>query len=203
MSFESFKSIAEVLREYAISSSNARFVQMLPFAIPESFKTNLAFCQTEMIFDESETAICEMILFPTLMTVYQQHYENLVLWSHKTLTYDDRLTGIPDYMIAKRSPLGKVASDRPYFVAVEAKKDDFVKGWGQCLAQMIAMQKLNETPEIPVYGIVTNGQLWQFGRLIHQDFNREIQGYTIYDIDTLMSALNFLFQSLEPIESIL
>ena len=66
---------------------------------------------------------------------------------------------------------------------------------------MIAMQKLNETPEIPVYGIVTNGQLWQFGRLIHQDFHREIQGYTIYDIDTLMSALNFLFQNLEPIES--
>ena len=57
MSFESFKSIAEVLREYAISSSNARFVQMLPFAIPESFKTNLAFCQTEMIFDESEAAV--------------------------------------------------------------------------------------------------------------------------------------------------
>ena len=102
-------------------------------------------------------------------------------------------------MVAKRSPLGKVVLDQPYFVAVEAKKDDFIKGWGQCLAQMVAMQKLNDRPEQPVYGIVTNGQLWQFGKLINHTFTKETQGYALYDLDALMAALNFLFQRCEDL----
>jgi hypothetical protein len=199
MAFDSFKSIAEVLTEYQITSTDARILEPKPFTIPDSFRENLAFYQAELTFDESESAVCEMIIFPILSTVYRQHYQKLSLWSHKTITYDNTLTGIPDYILAKRSPLGKVVFDKPYFTAVEAKRDDFIKGWGQCLAQMVAMQKLNETPDKPVYGIVTNGQLWQFGRLIHQEFHREIQGYTIFDLDTLMAVLNFLFQQCEAL----
>ena len=37
------------------------------------------------------------------------------------------------FFFAKRSPLGPVR-DRPYVLFVEAKKDDFDAGWGQCLA---------------------------------------------------------------------
>lgn len=59
------------------------------------------------------------------------------------------------------------------------------------------MQKMNDRPEQPVYGIVTNGQLWQFGKLTNQTFVKEIQGYALYDLDALMSALNFLFQRCE------
>ncbi len=199
MSFDSFKSIADVLTEYQITSTSDRFLASLTFPIPDSFRNDLAFYQTELTFDESESAVCEMILFPILSTVYRQHYQKLSLWSHKAITYDDRLTGIPDYMVAKRSPLGKVVLDQPYFVAVEAKKDDFIKGWGQCLAQMVAMQKLNDRPEQPVYGIVTNGQLWQFGQLVNQTFIKEIQGYALYDLDALMAALNFLFQRCEDL----
>ena len=199
MSFDSFKSIAEVLTEYQITSTSDRFLASLEFPIPDSFRNNLAFYQAELTFDESESAVCEMILFPILSTVYRQHYQKLSLWSHKAITYDDRLTGIPDYILAKRSPLGKVVLDQPYFVAVEAKKDDFIKGWGQCLAQMVAMQKMNDRPEQPVYGMVTNGQLWQFGKLINQSFVKEIQGYALYDLDALMSALNFLFQQCEDL----
>ena len=199
MSFDSFKSIAEVLTEYQITSTSDRFLAPLTFPIPDSFRNDLAFYQAELTFDESESAVCEMILFPILSTVYRQHYQKLSLWSHKAITYDDRLTGVPDYMVAKRSPLGKVVLDQPYFVAVEAKKDDFIKGWGQCLAQMVAMQKLNDRLEQPVYGIVTNGQLWQFGKLINQTFIKEIQGYALYDLDALMAALNFLFQRCEDL----
>ena len=199
MSFDSFESIAEVLTEYQITSTSDRFLASLNFPIPDSFRNDLAFYQAELTFDESEAAVCEMILFPILSTVYRQHYQKLSLWSHKAITYDDRLNGIPDYMVAKRSPLGKVVLDQPYFVTVEAKKDDFIKGWGQCLAQMVAMQKMNDCPEQPVYGIVTNGQLWQFGKLIKQTFIKEIQGYALYDLDTLMAALNSLFQQCEDL----
>ncbi len=48
---------------------------------------------------------------------------------------------------------------------VEAKQDNFEAGWAQCLAEMIAAQRLNETAQIIIYGIVSNGNLWQFGKL--------------------------------------
>lgn len=197
MSFDSFKSIAEVLTAYQITSEDAHFLGAEAFLIPDSVRDNLAFYQAELSFDESESAVCEMIIFPILSTVYRQHYQRLTLWSHKTISYDDQLTGIPDYMVAKRSPLGKVVLDKPYFATVEAKKDDFSKGWGQCLAQMVAMQKINQYLDQPVYGIVTNGQLWQFGRLMNQQFTKDIQSYVLYDLDGLMAALNFLFQCCE------
>ena len=61
---------------------------------------------------DSEYAACEMIIFPILAEVYYHHRQKFVLWSHNTLTYDDRLTGIPNYTLAKRSPLGKVIWDK-------------------------------------------------------------------------------------------
>jgi hypothetical protein len=197
MAFDSFKSIAEVLTAYQITSKDTHFLGTEPFSVPDSVRADLAFYQAELSFDESESAVCEMIIFPILSTVYRQHYQRLTLWSHKTITYDEQLTGIPVYMMAKRSPLGKVVLDKPYFVAVEAKKDDFSKGWGQCLAQLVAMQKINDKPEQPVYGIVTNGQLWQFGRLFDRQFTKELQSYVLSDLDELMAALNFLFQCCE------
>ncbi|MEM7532734.1 MAG: hypothetical protein AAF639_11205 [Chloroflexota bacterium] len=55
--------------------------------------------------------------------------------------------------------------DKPLLIIVEAKQDNFTQGWGQCLAAIVAAQKINETAEIEIFGIVTTGQMWQFGRL--------------------------------------
>ena len=71
-------------------------------------------------------------------------------------------SGIPDYIIAKSSPLGKEVMDMPMLVMIEAKKDDFDEGWGQCLAQLNLAQQLNHQA-FRVYGIVSNGEVWQFG----------------------------------------
>ena len=48
---------------------------------------------------------------------------------------------------------------------VEAKKDDFDAAWGQCLAAMIAAQRLNDRPACVVHGGVSNGRVWYFGKL--------------------------------------
>ena len=64
---------------------------------------------------------------------------------------------------------------------------------------MLAMQKLNKNPEQPVYGIVTNGEIWQFGNLTHQTFIQERKSYTLNYLNDLMAALNFLFQRCEEL----
>jgi hypothetical protein len=48
---------------------------------------------------------------------------------------------------------------------VEAKKDDFEGGWGQCLAAMLAAQMINGDDQLILQGSVSNGDVWQFGRL--------------------------------------
>ncbi|MEQ9354606.1 hypothetical protein [Coleofasciculus chthonoplastes] len=58
-----------------------------------------------------------------LKEVWKAYRRNFLLWSHQALTYDENLSGTPDYIVAKRSPLGTVVFDKPYFVVVEAKKE--------------------------------------------------------------------------------
>ena len=75
------------------------------------------------------------------------------------ITYDDVLSGTPDYFISTRSELGKLVVGTPLIMLVEAKKNDFEVGWGQCLAELVAAQKINEDTEHPVFGIVSDGTL--------------------------------------------
>ncbi len=168
-------------------------MEPLPLEISDTFRDDLAFTIQDFNVEGSEYGVCEGIIFPILKTVYRNYRDSFVLWSHTTLTYDNNLTGIPDYILASRSPLGKRIFKQPYFVAIEAKRDDFIKGWGQCLAEMVAIQKLNENPDQIVYGMVSNGTLWQFGMLDHQVFTKDITSYTVSDLDRLMAAVNALF----------
>jgi hypothetical protein len=193
MSFESYRSIAQVVEEFQITTIDRDFLELLPLEISDVFREDLAFTLKAFNVDGSEYGVCETVIFPILKTVYRHYHETFVLWSHRTLTYDSNLTGIPDYILASRSPLSKTIFKQPYFVAIEAKRDDFVKGWGQCLAELVAIQKLNENPNQTVYGIVTNGQFWQFGMLHQQTFTKNLADYSISDLDRLMAAVNALF----------
>jgi hypothetical protein len=74
MAFDSFKSIAEVLTAYQITSKDAHFLGTEPFTVPDSVRADLAFYQAELSFDESESAVCEMIIFPILSTQYSGHF---------------------------------------------------------------------------------------------------------------------------------
>jgi hypothetical protein len=193
MSFESYQSIAQVMEEFQITKIDRDFLEPLPLEISDVFREDLAFTLKAFNVNESEYGVCEAVIFPILKTVYRHYYDAFVLWSHKTLTYDSNLTGIPDYILASRSPLGKEIFKQPYFVAIEAKRDDFIKGWGQCLAEMVAIQKLNDNPDQIVYGMVSNGALWQFGMLHHQVFTKDTTNYTVSELDRLMAAVNALF----------
>lgn len=198
MSFDSYKNIGEVLKEYNISSTEANFIIETEFTIRETFQEELMFSLREFNYNESEYAICEAIIFPVLKELYRSYREKFTLWSHKALVYDEKLSGIPDYLLAKKSALGKEVFEKPFFVAVEAKKDDFIKGWGQCLSEMVAIQKINNSvKQQSIFGIVSNGQVWQFGKLIDNSFTKEINIYTISDLHKLFAALNFVFKQCE------
>jgi hypothetical protein len=100
-------------------------------------------------------------------------------------------------MFSKRSPLGKTVLETPILIVVEAKKNDFEQGWGQCLAEMVASQRLNSRENQSVYGIVTDGNLWQFGYLQVDLFTKHDKNYTIDNLKALYGALEYLAHLLE------
>jgi hypothetical protein len=193
MSFSNYKSIGAVVKEFQITYTEADFIQEIEFNISEYFREDLNIVMREGVVDNSEFAICENLIYPVLKEVWKSYRSDFVLWSHQSLTYDENLSGFPEYILAKRSPLGKVVFDKPYFLLVEAKQDKFEEGWGQCLAEMVAAQKLNGESPITVFGIVSNGKVWQFGKLEGSAFTKNISFYSIQDLEKLFAAVNYIF----------
>lgn len=194
MSFNTYKSIADVLQYFPLYYQEVDFIQEVPFVINEFFRQRLELILREGMVFNSEYAICENIIAPILIEVWLNYRESLLLWSHQPLSYDEQLSGIPDYMIAKRSLQGKVVFEEPYLIVVEAKRDNFEEGWGQCLAELIAVQKINGNPEIEIFGIVSNGKLWEFGRLWQSRFEKNVRLYSLSDLPGLFGALNYVYQ---------
>jgi hypothetical protein len=134
--------------------------------------------------------ICETLIFPILKAAWKPFIRELMLWSHQAIEFNSKLSGIPDYLFAKKSDLGKVVMDKPFVAVVEAKKDDFSAGWGQCAAEMVAAVQLNENTEIQVFGIVSNGKFWEFASLQQGVFYKYQQSGDVYKLDELFAMLS-------------
>ena len=72
---------------------------------------------------------------------------------------------------------------------MEAKKDNFSAGWAQCALEMVAMQKINNDPQLSIYGIVSNGEIWEVAMLNNQQFVFYNKRFVIEELDTLFNVL--------------
>lgn len=84
--------------------------------------------------------------------------------------------------------------ETPYVAVVEAKRDDFSSGWAQCGLELYAIQTLNASPQLPLYGIVSNGEIWEFAQLEADCFTLYNQRYDINDLDQLFSTLRVILE---------
>ena len=195
MPFASYKKMGMVLKQFQITYREENYVVVTPITLSDYFQAELHLVRTELVTDNSEYAVCENLIYPLLKEIWKLHKEQLMLWSHEPLNYDEDLSGVPDYLIAPKSPLGKLVLEPPYLMVVEAKKDNFTEGWGQCLAELVAAQKLNANYlESTLFGIVSNGEIWEFGKLVGQQFTKNSDSYVLKELDELGGVLNYLFE---------
>ncbi|MEM1394505.1 MAG: hypothetical protein AAGG00_14665 [Cyanobacteria bacterium P01_H01_bin.150] len=199
MAFSNYKSISTVIKKFQVKYLQKNFMVEVDFPVKESFREELDLLFTDGVVDNSEDAICENLIYPVLKEVWKFYRSKLTLWSHQALVYDEDLSGIPDYTVTQRNPLATIVFDKPYFLTVEAKQDKFEEGWGQCLAEMIAVQRLNDNFDNDIFGIVSNGKVWQFGKLKLDIFTRNKNLYVIQDLDKLFGAVNYIFQQCEKL----
>lgn len=196
MAFTDFKTIAEVQERYSIKYQTASFVQINVVEASPKLIEELSFVEQYIDTRVSEFAIRENLIFPVLREVYKKYAEQFSLWSHRFIKYDDVLVGTPDYFVSKRSELGKTVLGKPLLLMMEAKKNDFDEGWAQCLAEMVAAQKLNAN-DLAIYGIVTDGQVWQFGKLASTNYTYNEKLFTLDDLAELLGALDYIYERLQ------
>jgi len=195
MAFSDYKNIAQVQKEFGIKYQEENFIVAQDIAPPAFFQEEFEFNRENIDVYTSEASRTELVITPILREVYKKYHDKYSFWIQKSIAYNDQLNGTPDYIIATRSALGKTVLELPLVVVVEAKKNDFEQGWGQCLAELVAAQKIHSDVTIPVHGIVTDGELWKFGKLVGDTFTSNIEGYTVSNLARLFGALNFIFQS--------
>ena len=196
MAFSDFKTVPEVLEKFRITYAADNFLENSEtLKPPEQFLQELAFSMQHIDVYASEGSRCETVIYPILREVYKAYADNYALWVKKSFAYDETLNGTPDYFVATRSELGLRTVGTPLIILVEAKKNDFEQGWGQCLAELVAAQKINDAPETAVYGIVSDGKWWEFGYLIGDAFIHNTRSFSIDDVPDLFGAVDTVFKA--------
>lgn len=195
MAFRDYRSVDDVIRRHHVRTVRRRVVEPAADAPPFSdyfrgeFDLSLQFLSP----GRSEIGSGEIILFPILREVWKTYREDLSLFSHEELRADDDLCGFPDYFVCPVSEYGRIPTP-PYLLVVEAKLDDFERAWGQCLAAMLAAQKQAEIPN-DVYGLTSNGKVWEFGVLRGREFAHDPLPLGVADLQGLGRSLHAVFRA--------
>ena len=201
MAFSDFKKISEVQEKFRIKYTASAFFEVETTSPPEQFLQEFQFTLQHINVFSSEASRCEAVIFPVLREVYKAYADTYALWIQEPISYDETLSGTPDYLIATKSELGMTVVGTPLILLVEAKKNDFEQGWGQCLAELVAAQKINADPDMPVYGIVSDGTSWQFGRLFGDAFTQNRTNFSVDNLPMLFGAINAVFKAASQIEA--
>jgi len=140
-------------------------------------------------FDLQSSESAKTLLIDALFVEIVPLHPKLKVWKEAILN-TDTLTGIADYLIAPK----RAYMATPLLCVAEAKKDDFAKGRIQCLAEMAACRWNNQQrgQDIDGYGIVSNGQVWQFYKLACSGDIFESGLYTVDDLPDLLGALDYV-----------
>lgn len=161
----------EILDYFGYSKQNERTV--LPkFAGEIPQLENLAVKIEEVLIHislENEITRREFLLAPIMFEV--RHLTQAKLNSEYWIEINNQLKGSLDYFLKKESAL----------LVVEAKNADLTRAFTQLAVELVAVDMASETDKNIIYGAVSTGQEWQFGRLDRSEkrFYQDIKTYTV------------------------
>lgn len=129
----------------------------------------------------SETSRREVLIAQVVLQLIQ--YTKAQLRIEYPIKVNEQLQGYLDYLLRSQSEL----------LVIEAKREDLDYGFTQLVAEMIALDQWDSTPEQAILlGAVTTGKIWQFGQL-HRETKQIVQGLDSYrvpeDLEPLMRIL--------------
>lgn len=173
------------------------FARIPEVSISDFLKTSLEYNTPLALEIATEKARSEMIITPILIELKKQFNSQISLFSGREFDVDSQqgLTGYCDFIISK-SP-SQLLIKSPIAVIVEAKNDNIQSGLGQCIAEMVAAQILNQRQNNYqiVYGCVTTGTNWKFMKLFDKIVEIDPNEYFLNNIGKLMGILRSFVES--------
>ncbi|XGV88618.1 MAG: hypothetical protein ACAF42_06470 [Limnothrix sp. BL-A-16] len=124
----------------------------------------------------SEMARREFLIAPVLMEVL--HYTEATLNVEYPIVVSPQLKGSLDYLLETQTR----------FLVIEAKNEDLERGFLQLAIEMIALDRWLESDAPLLYGAVSTGTIWQFGRFDRIN-SQVIQDLNLYRVPADLGAL--------------
>jgi hypothetical protein len=124
----------------------------------------------------SEAARREVMVAPTLLEVCSEVDGQLNI--EYPIAVSDWLKGNLDYYLSAAQNL----------LVVEAKQSDLGKGFTQLAVELIAIDRWTDKPAPCLYGAVTTGEIWKFGRF-ERGTRRVFEDRNLYRIPNELTEL--------------
>jgi len=136
----------------------------------------------EYVYLTSETARREVLVAPILFNAAT--FLKTTVYIEYPLQVSHQLKGKIDYYLRRQ--------DNSNLLIVEAKHDDMTRGFTQLAVELIALDQWLDDSDKLLYGIITMGNVWQFGILdrLSKQIIQDIRLYRVPDdIEDLLRIL--------------
>lgn len=185
----SFEAVMQKFNLYQKSIS--LFAQSESATISEWLQKSLTYGKKLALSSGNEKARSEFIIAPIMIEIEQLFGNQFAIYSGKNLDADKEngLSGECDFIISRGEQTFTIQS--PILAIVEAKKADIELGLGQCVAQMVGANIINERQEDGgvIYGCVTTGEDWQFMKLEDRIVYIDSDRYYINQVEKIVGCL--------------
>ena len=146
---------------------------------------------------DTEKARSELIVVDVLVELREHFERRISFFSGIDFNVDaeDGLIGVCDFLVSL-SP-SQFSLRAPVILLVEAKKDDFLVGLGQCVAEMVAAQRFNAEEEnniACIYGTITSGINWLFLKLEGKKLYIDMNAYHISQCDIILGIFTSMVE---------
>ncbi len=194
MAYSDFKTLEQVNQKLGITiqADNECYRHIEPVQLTQWFVDTMKMAYTKAVRINTESARQALIVDNVLMELNQHVKISFFLENTFNVDINKGLTGNPDGIISKSDNQLYITS--PVVVLVEAKKSDLGSGLPQCIAFIAAARLFNEqkgNPVSPIYGVVTDGVLWQFLSLEENIVTIDSSFYHFDDGSLIVGILKF------------
>jgi hypothetical protein len=197
MAYSDFKTLEQINQELGIiiQAASDLYRHLEPVQLTPWFAETMKLAYTKAIRINTESARQALIVDNVLMELTQHVLISFFLENSFNIDSSKGLAGNPDAIISKSE--NQLYITAPVVVLVEAKKSDLGSGLPQCIAEMEAARLFNEqkgNPVVPLYGVVTDGVLWQFLSLENNTAIIDSAFYSFEDGSKIVGILKYFIE---------
>ncbi len=196
MPYSQFESVEQVASIFSLKVKDGSIINSKSIVISDLLLNNIKRRLLDSLSFRNEATICNKVITP-ILNIVAENNKPLNVWIEEPFNVDKEksLVGEPDYLIAPATDYGGM--ELPPLCIIEAKKQDWDKGWAQALAEMVAASI--KGAEI-CYSVVTTGKIWQFAKLEDSLFIKDpSQISATRELQVVFDTLNWVFSEINNV----